>query len=168
MESISGGYMKKKYIKITAIIVLILFLLIYGRILIKYKPSRLICVGQIKINEPVGYDRGFKNLNRENLESYLKRESESESPYFVLNQQEIDEVVDAVYQYENYPTVILSRVKSGVFWTRYRSPHIGYMNIHHIRLDRWLKSDDVLYVYVTKCTEIDDEPLDWQWRNSGW
>ena len=164
--------MKKKYIKITAIIVLILFLLIYGRILIKYKPSRLICVAKININNPAGYigynDHGFRNLNREDLEGYLKMVSETESPYVVLNQQEIDGIVDAANQYGHYPTVILSDINSKVFWTRYRSPHIGYMNIHQIRSDGKLTYDDVLYVYVTKCTEIDDEPLDWQWRPDLW
>ena len=156
--------MKKKYIKIIAIVVLILFLLICGPILITYKPSRLICVGQVKINHdatPLGYDRGFDYLNKEDLERELNWLSELESGYFVLNQQEIDKIVDAANQYEGYPTVILSKINSKVFWTRYRSPHIGFMNIHQIRSDGKLTYDDVLYVYVTKCTEIDDMPWDW-------
>ena len=151
--------MKKKYIKIIAIIVLILFLLIYGPILITYKPSRLICVAKININNPDGYigynEEGFINLNREDLEGYLKMVSETESPFVVLNQQEIDEIVYAAYQYGDYPTVILSEINSKVFWTVYKSPHFGYMNTHQILCDGMFKYDDVLYVYVTKCTEID-------------
>ena len=153
--------MKKKCIIIAVIIGLVLLIAYCCDWL--YKPSRLICVGQINEDAQVGYIREFKVINREDLESYLKRESESESPYFVLNQQEIDELVEAANQYENYPTVIFSKINSKVFFTRLRSPHVGYMNVHQLIGDGKLTCDDVIYVYVTKCDEIDEMPIEWLW-----
>lgn len=159
--------MKKKFVKITMItiiIVLILLLFPYVRILFRCKPSRLICVGQINIDNnarPLCFERGFDKINREDIESELSWLSELESGYVILNQQEMADLIKVINQYDDYPTVIMSQVKSRVFWTRYRTPHVGYMNIHQIRSDGKLTYDDVIYVYVTKCTEIDDKPEEW-------
>lgn len=167
MELISGGYMKKKFIKvamITVLIALILLLFPYVRIFFKYRPSKLICVGHINLNtSPFNIEGGFDKFNSEYIETELNWLSESKSGYIILNQQEKEELIAAVNQYEDYPTVILSKIKSSMFWTRKNTPHIGYMNMHHISHDVWLKYDDVIYVYVTKCTDIDDEPWDWEW-----
>ena len=155
--------MKKKYIKIIVIAFLVLFYFVYGRFFLKYKPSRLICVGQINVNTQVNYDRLFKVYNRDELENYLRAVSELDEGYFTLSQQEIDKLVDVVNQYENYPTVILSRVNSKVFWTRRISPHVGYINLNYITKYGPVVKDDVIYVYVTKCNEIDPVPWEWEW-----
>ena len=156
--------MKKKYIKIIVIVFLALFYILYGRIFFEYKPSRLICVGQINLNHdvrPLIFTRGFRRFDRESLEKELDWLSEDD--YFVLSQYEIDELVKAVNQYENYPTVILSKVNSKVFWTRRRAPHVGYLNLNDITGYGPVVKDDVIYVYVTKCDEIDPMPPEWEW-----
>lgn len=158
--------MKRKYILMIVVGVFILLFIFRYRIL--YKTSRLICVGEIAINEnlrPIGFD-GFCWVNRDDFEKELNYLHEISNGWIVLSQQEKKELIDAVNQYENYQTVIFSKINSSELWTRRVEPHIGYMNLHQIIGDGKTTYDDVIYVYVTKCMEIDAEPDDWQWRNS--
>ena len=164
--------MKKKYKIVIMIAISILILIIislYGY-KVRYKTYSLICVGEIKINNNAqirgGFYRCFARCDRYQLEDFLRDEIEEYPDYYVISQQEFDNLIDTVNQYGGYPTVILSRIRSNEFFTNRKNPHVGYMYLgqpYNPEYDSYSieRLDDVIYVYVTKCTEISSVPESW-------
>lgn len=157
--------MQKKYKRIilTLIILLVIGMVYLMRCQILYKHSKLVYVGEIRINDvrKMMLEGWFTWCDRDDLYTVLDEYVGKDDGWLDLSQQELDDLIKSVSEYDGYSTVILSQVRTESFWTRRLSPHIGYVDQANTLLDHQLVHDDVLYVYVTKCKDIDITPEDW-------
>lgn len=125
-----------------------------------YKKYELVCIGEIPLRGDIFFDGGFYDFSKEGFKEHLNDMLALDAGY-IMDQQKVDELVAALDNYEDYPKVIISNVKSDTLWVPTVGPfhdkyEYGYISFEHLLagVDALLPHDDVMYIYVTKCSYV--------------